>query len=539
MLGKHVNGKGLRNMLIENVQKMNLALENSIGMDIVIISTNNKQLEEYCQKILPHKNIVKKGALIIVIYEDWKNGAGNGLGTLYSYLKANEKAKKLYNIDLFAKQREGAAIAIYHTAGQGKRLYPITASEYGNKSIVKLPCEKGGQTGSCMTILEGVIKQTAIFALTRKGRLSVFWGDQIFIPAKSCENPPTSHIELLVKSTTLPINKESWENKRLSEYGVGCFNSVGEVVVLDKINFETFHELIISKKIELKDGLKISLGSFNLSIDMTFALLEEFKTELNNKSGTMDSDPFFWMPTTLDLKTYVELLENKKVPSKLVAAHFERMQKFKKIFSQKYPELAFFGFQNIGKHSYWWDYGTIQNYFHNIQKLTRVNYESDAMRMFFMDYTNENLSLEYPIDQDTASCLINCQIKSGRIKNSVLVGVIADHIDVENCFIIDSKLKSLQAKNCLLYNVVDNTELILAPETVRADIFLPENKKHLTLLSNLNRDGKDDWDVKIPSNPYTYSEVEDMSSSIDLYSAFELTNKTKTHLFSNPSQDLE
>ena len=38
-----------------------------------------------------------------------------------------------------------------------------------------------------LTILESVVKSTGIYASSRKGRLSVFWGDQVFVPTKSYE----------------------------------------------------------------------------------------------------------------------------------------------------------------------------------------------------------------------------------------------------------------------------------------------------------------------------------------------------------------
>ena len=38
-----------------------------------------------------------------------------------------------------------------------------------------------------------VIKQTKIYASSRGGRLSVFWGDQIFVPAKSVRQLPRAH----------------------------------------------------------------------------------------------------------------------------------------------------------------------------------------------------------------------------------------------------------------------------------------------------------------------------------------------------------
>jgi hypothetical protein len=36
-----------------------------------------------------------------------------------------------------------------------------------------------------LTILESVIIQTSLYALRSKGRLAVYWGDQVFVPTEN------------------------------------------------------------------------------------------------------------------------------------------------------------------------------------------------------------------------------------------------------------------------------------------------------------------------------------------------------------------
>lgn len=60
---------------------------------------------------------------------------------------------------------------------------PLPGAENNNKPGVKLPATvKIGDKNLSITILESVIKQTGCYAKSRMGRLSVFWGDQVFIP---------------------------------------------------------------------------------------------------------------------------------------------------------------------------------------------------------------------------------------------------------------------------------------------------------------------------------------------------------------------
>ena len=71
-------------------------------------------------------------------------------------------------------------MGLYHTAGKGTRLAPMPGSENNNKPGVKLAvtADINGKP-SPLTILESVVKQTGVYGKSRKGRLSVFWGDQV------------------------------------------------------------------------------------------------------------------------------------------------------------------------------------------------------------------------------------------------------------------------------------------------------------------------------------------------------------------------
>ena len=74
------------------------------------------------------------------------------------------------------------SVGLYHTAGKGTRLAPMPGSENNNKPGVKIAVtvDINGKP-SPLTILESVIKQTGVYGKSRKGRLSVFWGDQVYI----------------------------------------------------------------------------------------------------------------------------------------------------------------------------------------------------------------------------------------------------------------------------------------------------------------------------------------------------------------------
>lgn len=455
-------------------------------MNIAIVTTGSAQQEKFWQERLNSLDgpFVQSNSKFIAIHEDWPGGAGNGLGSLYAYQKASLKAKNLYKIDLLDEQKRGASVAIYHAAGQGMRLAPLPLCEGNNKAAVQLPG---------LTILEAIIKQTSQFHPHLKGRLSVFWGDQIFIPSRSLPLPPSHHVEILTKMEPIPTEEE-WKKKGLEQYGWLALNKNKEFKIIDKCDYSFFKTLLEQNKITTEGGLGISLGSFTLSYALTVSLLECFQPELEQKKGKMDSDPFFWMPSVLDQETYIEIMQRKKYSLDEVKRHFNRMQEFKRTFCLAHPELPFFGASDIGIHSFWWDYGTVAHYYGNMMKLTRQGPESDAMRQFF----NVKLNKE-------GACLLNCSIKGGTIKNSLLIDVAADYLDVENCLIIHSKLQKLEAQQCLLYHVQEKQPLSLSAGSVRADVFL--NDLHFKLYTEIGRDGKADWTSRLTGNEISYEEL--------------------------------
>lgn len=499
-------------MLLENIKKMDFVPGKSPGMDVVIVAVSTPEHEKYWVERLhtTRAELLNPDAYVVVVHEDWAGGAGNGLGTLYAFEQARIKAKTTYKIDLLRMLQGGAAIAVYHTAGQGTRLYPLTASEYGNKSGVKLPAMIGNES---MTILEAVIKQTSIFANSRRGRLSVFWGDQLFIPSNNCDYIPSHHIDILAMVSKMPERVE-WEQQNLQNYGLILIEAEGEGRLLDKCDYTTVRNLISSKKISAEGGVGISMGSFSLSYDMLNALLVEFSEELEEKKEKQDSDPFIWMPTTLDFETYLMVMQKRNYSSELIKKHYARMKVFKEKFIRDFPNLGYFGVFDIGKETYWWDYGTVDSYFRQNLKLIGLDREAEAMRRFFK-VSPASTSTERVL-KDDSSCLIGCDIQSGRIKNSILIGVHGHHIEVEDSILINCTVKDFHAKRALAYHIVDGHESRLEPEMVRADTYLPITHQHIKLFSLLKRDGKADWRIKLPLNSYAWEELDHLMKNADI-----------------------
>jgi hypothetical protein len=509
------------NQIIANIDLMNKSASDGTGMDIVIVSTGSSKQVDFWEKRLEatRGRITKTDAVIIAVQEDWEGGAGNGLGTLYAIKKADEKARATCDTSVLDRLRNGAAIGLYHTAGKGTRLAPLPGSENNNKSGVKLPgLISVDGTQRPITILEAVIKQTSIYASSRNGRISVFWGDQIFVPSTNAAYTPGHHADILCRLGPMPGESE-WGERGLRKYGLITVNREGDAFQVEKVDFKTVEKLIGDGLIGVEKGVGVSLGSFSMSAELTDMLLMEFGNELEKKDRRMDSDPHFWMPLTLDRATYSEIMNRKGVDKKTSGEHHQRMQDLRENLQRQFPDLKTFGAVDTGADSYWWDYGRIRVYKDNVLKTIDPGNEGDAMRKFFgiqdrrsQSETGNGLTL------DDNSIVLGCKVNIGNIKNSLLIGVDAGSIEVENCVIISATAPSIKAESSLLYNIANDGGLALEPETVRVDSFIPYTH-HYPITTKFDRDGGEDWGKILPDNEFSYEDIYRMNQNIDISQA--------------------
>ena len=123
-------------------------------------------------------------------------------------------------------------------------------------------------------MLEAVIRQTGVYASTRQGRLSVFWGDQVFLPTASITQTPTHHADILctLLGETAPTAEE-WSEQGLEKYGViAVVESVSdtadsrkplEAAQVEKVTHETATQMLGQLGNIRQVGP--SLGSFSVS----------------------------------------------------------------------------------------------------------------------------------------------------------------------------------------------------------------------------------------------------------------------------------
>ncbi|ETI47434.1 hypothetical protein F441_08340 [Phytophthora nicotianae CJ01A1] len=489
------------------------------GYDVVIVCTSTPHQAQYWQDRLmaTRGSISPKDAKVIAVFEDWEGGAGNGLGTLYAYTKAVAAGKELYGIDIPALLAAGSiSVALYHTAGKGTRLAPLPGSENNNKSGVKLPAMVEVKDKYVpMTILEAVVKQTGVYASSRRGRLSVFWGDQVFIPSAEVNYEAKHHIDILAALAPMPSEKE-WKEKGLEKYGLIVVNQQDNAAQVDKVTHETAIRLLSSFG-EMK-SVGTSLGSFSVDADMLRALLSEFAKELAAKSGKLDSDPHFWMPLTLELDAYTEVMAQKGVDKAESTAHYQRMKKMMANFEEtRTKELGLFGCVDVGSDVYWWDYGQLKLYLKNNRLVTKPGVEADCLRSFLGISNNMEHSQIGENAVIKEATVLNSEIGHGDIKRSVLSGVCAKEVNADGSILINVTARSITAPNCVVYNVTsDEAEgLCLEEGSVVVGVLLPDGEK-VVMRSSMDVCGGKAWKTVLEENQHSFENIYELNADANV-----------------------
>ena len=117
-----------------------------------------------------------------------------------------------------------------------------------------------------ISILEAVIKQTGCYAKSRAGRLSVFWGDQVFIPTVSVEYSPSYHADILCSLGPM-MSEAEWKEKSMEKYGLIAQAAGGAAQVSHSISY----------------SLAIQRG-FLSSDEINYCLIDKFHHVVGRKS---------------------------------------------------------------------------------------------------------------------------------------------------------------------------------------------------------------------------------------------------------------
>jgi len=395
---------------------------------------------------------------------DHPSGAGNGLGTLSAF----REAECALRVDLCKELDEGKSVAIFHAAGKGCRLYPLPLIE-SSKSHIKLPSTKGSSSSYFETVLSAVIRQTSAFSSVLKGRLSVFWGDQLFFPKKQLVKPSKDIAIFSLKQEHLPPS-DTWEEDGWHGYGLLGRDHSGSVRQFEKISSNTFVNCLPL----FESGFYKSLGCFSLSKRCLKALLEDFSEEIQAKKAHLDSDPDFWMALSHIKKHYLSFFPGKE-------QHFNRLAKFHDSMSLEALD--------IGPKSHFFDFGNLKAFYHNMLSILD---EKKPLQHF--------LGLENYFDKKTESISLHSNIANKEIRKSLLINVQGNSLHARESILIDTTFETAICQESISYNV-EEKKLLLDGFTIRSDLVF-SNKK-IKLIDSIYQDQKKEWEQN--KEPYNIS----------------------------------
>lgn len=370
---------------------------------------------------------------------------------------------------------------------------------------------KVGDSYQSVTVLESVIKQTGIYASSRKGRLSVFWGDQVFLPSAPFIYEPSHHVDILctLLGETAPTAEE-WTAQGLDKYGViACLETADgktEAAQVEKVSHEVATKMLGALGGTLKQ-VGPSLGSFSISAEMTKALLEEFKTELAGKTAKFDTDPHFWMPLTLSEGDYITLMKGKDVDEEESKKHHQRMSAMKESFDL--GNMGLFGAVDVGKEACWWDYGQLKLYSANSLLLLEDSPSADLLRQFLgLDTKMADCDME-GVTVDGISYAYNTEVKSGTISKSVLASVRALEIQADGAILVNCCAKKIVAgPGSIIYNIMDDSdEGVVAKDGEVIVAVTDESGASMRLHSHMDIDGGKVWKTQLDMNEMSFEDV--------------------------------
>jgi hypothetical protein len=505
--------------VMANVGAMLASSGRGIGPDIVIVVSSSCDGADFWQKRLTGADgikgsgaIVKDSAIVLSVSEsNWRGPAGNGLGTINAFYQAGYKAKELGLIDTagddidgifraFSDHAAGKSVFMFHTAGKGTRLAPLTAAEYNSKSRIKLPGEVKTKEGiRPITVLESAIRAASIYAPSRRDRLSVFWGDQVLLNELDVTFDGGHDVEIFVQSVTI--------DEGISAYGFVIPKENGECLLREKLDERRIRKMFP----EVSGTILRSIGSFSLSFEFFASLADSEKEAVLARKGELNTDRDWWQAFTSDIKEYTDLALEKGVPAESAEKRWRKTKRIREKFcSREKPpgnERGLIGFKDVGSGSLWLDYGRNSCLTHNTLILTKNSLDAEAARTFFdvnKNFIEDIHSGEADIEN---SIVIASRIGKGKIKNCVIISSDIDHIHAEGSLIVGSKVARLNSDGALCYNVVSNEE-DLKEGDVLVNVFLPDEGR-VIMRTALSRDGQADWmnDEKVMGNKFSYGEL--------------------------------
>lgn len=432
------------------------------GFDVVIVVASSPRTAAFWTHRLAavRELLLPESTDLVVTEEDWAGGAGNGLGTLHA-LEQAERILTQRGRSLWRSLSVGRSVGIWHTAGRGKRLYPLPIHHGGDKSATVVPGELTiGTDVVSMRLLEAVLRQTSAFAVG--GRISVFWGDQLTLPTVPVRVPETP-VALIGRLGGVP-NADDWQRLELNNYGLLAVRPGGCAMQLEKLTWTDFDAL--RPELGPLQAAATSLGSFTMTARVGQTLMALYAPELAGRTAKVDTDPGWWMPLTLPKAVAVRLCGEDAV---------SRVQR-------AFGGPLELGVMDVGEMAPWWDFGTVANWHDSC----RAVLGSPELRQL--------LRTPDPVD---GSVYVASDVAKGAV-NSIIVDSATRELDVRDAVVVDCDVDTLTGFG-VAYGLSGGSHILTGK--IHAS-----DGRGGTVSAPIDADGKVLWDTVIGENKGAWSD---------------------------------
>ena len=436
----------------------------------------------------------------------------------------------------------GAGALVAFVFGEGTRSTPFTETDNGQKPAIRSFAALG-PGGPRLSMVELALRYFApVEAFLRRSGFDgvvVKWGDEVQIPTRSLSgtDPRFEGADVVRFVSRRAMNDDDSRNKDW----VG-FDTEGNITTfVPRRPLAEMHELaergLLEKRGDTLYG-GVNLGSIAVSRVLLDALLEEFESEVLDpnakRSQRPDLDPQFFTALTLaairdpEARAEAWRLACSEIP-KLVDMEnnlprvFERLTSVLERFEAKHgrrPKFVVLDFVD----QYWGDVGQHRQIYDFYMALAARSAEGSIARALAglgerRDRQGNVLAGNTQLGDDVQvenSVLIECEIQTGHIKDSVLIGTRARVVRADRAFDVESVVDELVlAARAGSYQVVSPEPVAVAAGERVTTLFLPTGEVHLMRVQEDTdlRDKAVTYDVPILGNSLSFREAHERMSS--------------------------
>ncbi|KJJ85200.1 hypothetical protein OMAG_000912 [Candidatus Omnitrophus magneticus] len=534
------------NNILANIEYTRHIIKENDNVNLITLITgteiDRQRWQNRLESIAPFIFNLKKETRILSFQEETRQG--NFLGTILAY----SKIKKISADESISYKNKVVLIGMIF--GRGERISPFSQREANCKAAISSISTVRADDGQIKT-LTALEEALMYFApLARQLEKNAFrgivnkWGDETEIPSIDIihfeKAGVTADTDIIKFISQEKITEESAKEK---DWVIYDKNSVmlfqiprGDIDSIEKeLNKYGVTSLNDKQKIDRGAFFGISLGPVAVSYRVLDILEEVFDSDVKNNAIYIDFDPYVLSAFALkgdSVKWQEMLLKDKKLcefagHSGMVPDFWEKMNKVRNIFKDKYARELEIKVIDLGENIYWGDYGQHLAMRRRYLALTENSMNGAISRAIAgLPETkdargniifNSQISGEVEIEN---SVVCNSVIMGrGRIESSLLWDSCVNDIEMDRAFCVGSfhSGKLILKKNSGAYKLFGRkSEVFNIEEYGRVStIFTPTGRFSINAGESLNlRDRKNIYSVPVLGNLVSFSELYEMMSKV-------------------------